>query len=767
MLLVQFVLFSIFIQISQSLVCHSCDSFLSCNEPFPQECPPHSKCYTLSHGPKVLAKGCAHSCDSLGEVRGGYCVTCHHKNFCNEIAHGIGQGVVIRESPGIGQGVGYDNGYHIGRGVTLIFKKKNAKMPKSKLRRFGDQNYEKLKKTCVVKSHLFVDTLFPPTNESLFLEEGRSSDIVWKRPAELHDDPHLFVEGASANDVTQGILGNCWFVSACSALTHNQLFLDRVIPDAEEQEWSAQNKYCGIFRFRFWRFGEWVEVVIDDLLPTREGKLLFARSKTPNEFWSALLEKAFAKLYGCYENLVGGHLADALQDVSGGVAETLHVNKFLKDDPKDKQLKLFTNVKTAFDGGALVVAAIAARTKDEIEQTLDCGLVKGHAYAVSAVLSLDLENKSLTSFLTGSHQPQYLIRLQNPWGEKEWNGAWSDNSSEWLNVSDKQKKEMGMSVEEDGDFWMPWESFVQYFTDISLCQLFNTSAFSTQPRYKERVIFSEWSSNGKKSGAPDDRAGGCLNFQATFCNNPQYAFDCPGESSTFIFALTQADPSEGLKKREPFVTIGMHVMRIESNRKHRVHQAMTPIATSEYASGRSVYMHLDGLPKGRYMLTPTTFAPKEIARFMLRIYSDRNVQFEELIKHAPKVGFMNCKAAHSVTRITLHGVTMNSSEADRSIYAILSDSGKSYRTKNLSGDKIVWNEQFVFHKAKNRQEYKLTIWEDRTLAKDRQLAQTTIVALIDNESRDTEVNLYKDSNEQIVIGTAKITVSAFDDPMYL
>ena len=37
------------------------------------------------------------------------------------------------------------------------------------------------------------------------------------------------------------------------------------------------------------------------------------------------------RLYGCYENLVGGHLSDALQDVSGGVAETISVGKFLKN----------------------------------------------------------------------------------------------------------------------------------------------------------------------------------------------------------------------------------------------------------------------------------------------------------------------------------------------------------------------------------------------------------------------------------------------------
>ncbi|EFO88404.1 hypothetical protein GCK72_012974 [Caenorhabditis remanei] len=109
--------------VATSLRCNSCDSFVSCTRPFPVDCPPHSKCYTLTrNGNEILAKGCAHSCEAISFLDGSHCQICHHGDFCNDFQPGIGQGAVMRQPPEIGGGVQpYNNdnngGYHIGHGV--------------------------------------------------------------------------------------------------------------------------------------------------------------------------------------------------------------------------------------------------------------------------------------------------------------------------------------------------------------------------------------------------------------------------------------------------------------------------------------------------------------------------------------------------------------------------------------------------------------------------------------------------------------------------
>lgn len=99
------------------------------------------------------------------------------------------------------------------------------------------------------------------------------------------------------------------------------------------------------------------EVVIDDFLPCRRGKLVFTKSKNENEFWCSLLEKAYAKFYGCYDVLTGGNLADALLDVSGGVPETINLKKTpAKTEQERKQLFSVSKSTFAFKTNSRVLS---------------------------------------------------------------------------------------------------------------------------------------------------------------------------------------------------------------------------------------------------------------------------------------------------------------------------------------------------------------------------------------------------------------------------
>jgi len=62
-----------------------------------------------------------------------------------------------------------------------------------------------------------------------------------------------------------------------------------------------------------------------------------------------------------------------------------------------------------------------------------------------------------------------LIRIRNPHGnDKEWKGAWSDEDDEWRKLSKSQKEKLGLTFENDGEFYMEFNDFLTYFGGVEI-----------------------------------------------------------------------------------------------------------------------------------------------------------------------------------------------------------------------------------------------------------------------------------------------------------
>ena len=318
----------------------------------------------------------------------------------------------------------------------------------------------------------FNDKFFPNDSRCLFgitgsrdLPENVTPDevedwdkIVWARAKDIFETDHyqVFVENVEPDDILQGTLGNCYFLSAIATIAEES-------PETIKRRFLfASRSNEGLYGVWIKKCGVWKLVLLDDYFPCmkNDDKVEFAFTRAHgSELWVVLLEKVWAKLCGGYVNIIGGMPNEVFNTFTSAFTDNINLNSVQEEILWQKLLE-----------GESKSFLMSAGTGEIGE---DRGLTPGHAYSLlraKEVLDRGLKTR--------------LVELRNPWGEGEWTGDWSDNSSKWTKQLKEECKLMvaAKNGTEDGRYWMNLKDFLNYFVVCNISK-YHKGFYDVQVKY--------------------------------------------------------------------------------------------------------------------------------------------------------------------------------------------------------------------------------------------------------------------------------------------
>jgi len=284
---------------------------------------------------------------------------------------------------------------------------------------------------------------------------SKAHAFVWRRFPEcvLVSD-----NGFRAQDLRQGGLGDCWFLSALAVVAERHDLIARLFVDLDAKAVAAPGR-CAV---RLFLDGAWRVVEVDDRLPcvvkgatvrraahAGASRLAYSRA-AGNQLWVQLLEKAYAKAHGSYQAISGGQIAEALLALTGAPSFTIDFS-----DPAFDMRLLWSRLVYFARCGFPMGCATAA----DHPQLRAVGLVGQHAYSI-----LDCRTVHQKRSADGGGGPVHLIRVRNPHGVGEWSGDWGDASAKWKDlVAASGDPALERTWENDGTWWIDLTHFVMAF----------------------------------------------------------------------------------------------------------------------------------------------------------------------------------------------------------------------------------------------------------------------------------------------------------------
>lgn len=332
-------------------------------------------------------------------------------------------------------------------------------------------SFKDLKVQLRVSGLQFKDPSFIPTIKTLtgglseVIQNGNKQfdlkNIIWMRPSEIYYEYELYPEKILASDIVQGVLPDDYFLSAVASLAEFPYRLKSLFEEDKANE-------EGIFSIRMCVKGFWQSVMIDDYIPCEKATKFPAFTRTKNnDIWVQLLEKAWAKIKGGYANIANGSIRELLHTFTG--SPTLN---FSTANPQSHE-KLWDEIFIGL-GKRYIMIAGSGDFKEGAELLKSVGIMGAHSYVLYGGYQVKQKSGKLLR----------LVKLRNPFANLEWNGDWSDNSPLW---TPDLKSALGYSNSNDGVFFMSFEHFLEYFTDVQICRIhdsynYNSIKIKSNPR---------------------------------------------------------------------------------------------------------------------------------------------------------------------------------------------------------------------------------------------------------------------------------------------
>ena len=324
------------------------------------------------------------------------------------------------------------------------------------------------------KQNIWKDDIFKPEKNTLCPYDKRGNWIIpkdgidddvynweqidWCKAEQINDmvNYQVILNEPNYDNVFQGMLNDCYFLSAISSLCSHKSYYDKIFHIKCR---TIENAY-GVYLFIN---GQKKLVIVDDYFPyinnNSRKQLCFGFSGS-NELWVSLIEKAWAKINGSYIRIgTGGFSNEAFDVLTEAYTEHISIPRDFDKIKDELWRKLDQAIKRNY------VVCLGTYGDDNLEEK---GLVSGHAYT--------LINIYIVKTKSGIEK---VVKLRNPYGDEEYNGRWGDNDSVW-NENKEFKKKFNYLNKVDGIFHMPYEVMLRCFAVIDIAKL--------EDNYKTKIV---------------------------------------------------------------------------------------------------------------------------------------------------------------------------------------------------------------------------------------------------------------------------------------